>query len=300
MNISGILDFKTKINQSVKYRFWYSYYHLIRQIKCIQRPNIKWKPLDSSLPRFISIVHEADVPLLAYSLNSLMRQVDKRPNFWLVGDSDAAYAKLQSWLSASSPSDVEFWHWETLLPKLDPRYQSFIKTWLHSGQWGGYAKKFAITLAANADADILLFDADVLWFGDFPSILQSLRQKNPTILAGQDYQQSYDLEVIKFLGDRKILAGAPLNCGLVYYSQGILLETIPAEKLINLLPYAIEATTHLEQTIIAHAFWQANGQWFDSKTLATTMIDNFKLRRQTESLARHYAGGKHLFWRDAY
>lgn len=297
--IKAVTQLRAKIKQSFRYRSFYSYCEFWRKIKSIRPPHIEWKPLDSSLPRFVSIVYAADVPLLAYSLRSLMQQVDKRPNFWLIGDSDAAYAKLQSWLADSSPSDVKFWHWRTLLQELDPKYQTFINTWTNSGKWGGYAKRFAITLAANAHADILLFDGDVLWFGDFPSTLKSRRKNTPTIFAGKDYGRAYDSEVATFLGDARILTEEPLNCGVVYYPCGILSSILTPEKLIALLPYAERATNHLEQTIIAYAFWQSGGEWFDTATVATTMVDNFKYKRAVQSLARHYAGAKHLFWRDA-
>lgn len=297
--IQSILELSSKIQRSINYRFVYNYCNLLRTLKQKRSPDIEWKPLDSSFPRFVSIVYEADVPLLAYSLKYLMAQVEKRPRFWLIGDSDAAYSKLKSWLFDSAPPDVEFWHWENLLKELDPKYQIFIKTWVNSGKWGGYAKRFAITLAANARSDILIFDGDVLWFGDFPSTLQALRQKTPTILVGKDYGRAYDSEVARVLGDPRILEEEPLNCGIVYYPKGILLEILTPEKLMNLLTYAERATNHLEQTIIAYAFWQSGGNWFDFETVATTMIDQLKFSNGVKSLARHYAGAKHLFWRDA-
>lgn len=296
--LKPVFQLKYKLQESLKFRSFYGYCNVLYLIKSLRAPHINWKPLAPEVPRFVSIAREADIPLLAYSLKSLMQQVDSRPNFWLVGDSDTAYTKLQDWFSGC-PSDVTLWHWQTLLEELDPSYQEFIKTWATSGKWGGYAKKFAITLAANAHSDILLFDADVLWFGDFPHTLQFIRQNTPTILAGKDYAQAYDIEVAKFLGEFRILEDEPLNCGLVYYPHRVLLETLTPDKITSLLSYAQTATTHFEQTLIAYAFWQSGGNWFSPDTVATTMSDNFRLRKSVHSLARHYAGSKHLFWRDA-
>ncbi|MBH8555301.1 hypothetical protein I8751_23715 [Nostocaceae cyanobacterium CENA357] len=289
---------KNKLKESIKYRVFYNYCNLLCFIKTLKIPHIDWKPLDNSLPRFVAIAREADVPLLAYSIQSLMQHSISRPNIWLIGDSDAAYIKLQKWF-ANYPSDVKFWHWQTLHDELDQSYKNFIQTWLASGQWGGYAKKFAITLAANAHSDILLFDADVLWFGNFLSALQTIRQNHNTILAGQDYVQSYDLEVAEFLCNKKILEDKPLNCGLIYYPHSILFKIITINKVNNLIGYAKEATPHFEQTLIADAFWKSGGKWFSSDTVATTLIDNFQFKKQVYALARHYAGAKHLFWRDA-
>lgn len=287
------------LQESLKYRSVYRYCLFCRQLKKNRIPSIEWKPLETSLPLFVSIVYEDDVNLLAYSLSSLMKYSEKRHIFWLIGDSDDAYLKLKRYFLDSSLPKVEILHWKNLLERLDPNYQTFIKTWMNSGKWGGYAKRFAITLAANAHSDILLFDADVLWYGDFPSTLQQLRQKTPRILAGKDYGQAYDREVAGFLDDPRILEQEPLNCGIVYYPCGMLLKVVTPELAIRLLPYAERATNHLEQTLVAYAFWQTGGQWFDSQTIATTMSDYLSFSNKVKALGRHYAGAKHLFWRDA-
>nr|WP_158020373.1 hypothetical protein [Desertifilum tharense] len=288
-----------RIYHSLSYRAVYNYCLFLKSVKTRYTPKISWQPIDLSLPRFVSIVYDADVPLLVRSLHHLMKWTDKSPQLWLVGDSDAAYVKLQSSLGNSLPNGVELWHWQTLLQTLDISYQNFIKTWEASGKWGGYSRRFAVTLAANSCADIIMFDADVLWYGNFPSSLQKLTQKESNILAGKDYDRAYDLEVASFLGNPKILENEPLNCGIVYYPKSILLNVVTPELVMKLLPYAARATNHLEQTLVAYAFWQSRGQWFDSKIVATTMVDRLSFQNQVQSLARHYAGAKHLFWRDA-
>ncbi|MBP0014392.1 MAG: hypothetical protein J7545_00760 [Roseofilum sp. SBFL] len=270
----------------------------MKNIKAKKKPFIDWKPVDHSLPKFIAIVRESDVPLLAYSLSTLMKQVITRPKFWLIGDSESAYTKLKLWFD-NAPADVIFWNWLTLFKQLDTKSKVFIETWVNSGRWGGYAKKFAVTLAANAHSDTLIFDSDVLWFGDFVSALDILKYKHYPILAGKDYAQAYDLDLVKFLGDNRLLEGDPLNCGLVYYRHHIILDMLTPDDLMNLLPYAKAATNHLEQTIVAYIFWQSNGTWFDFSTVATTLSDQLNFRNKVQSIARHYAGAKHLFWRDA-
>ncbi len=289
----------SKARESLKYRSFYGYCNALRAVKSRQPPAIHWQQLDPELPTVVAIARNSDMPLLAYSIRTLLHHSPRRPPIWLIGDSDKAYTALNQWFP-NAPIGVKLFHWETLLSGLSQTYQHFIHTWLHSGHYGGYAKKFAITLAANVHADILLVDADVLWFGDFFTPLQQQRQQTPTILSGQDYARTYDFEVVDALGDHRLLTEDPLNCGLVYYPQGVLPQILTEEILLGLLAYAAHATCHLEQTLIAYAFWQAGGQWFPADALATTMSDNFRLRQQVSALARHYAGGKHLFWRDAY
>lgn len=292
-----VFKLKRRIQESLKYRLFYGYCNLLYRFKTIYPPKIDWKPLDTSLPIFVSIAREADVPLLAYSLKSLMQYANKSPQLWLIGDSDAAYNKLKEWIP-DAPQGVELWHWETLLEKLDSNYQIFIKTWVSSGKWGGYAKKFAITLAANLHANIMLFDADVLWFGDFPSLLKSILLDKSIILASKDVSQAYDKEVANIL-DKRILTQQPLNCGVMYYPCGILQKTLSSNELISLLPHVKQATTHLEQTLIAYAFWQSQGTFFSTDIVLTTLEDDFKLTNKFVSTIRHYASVKHLFWRDA-
>jgi hypothetical protein len=294
-----LLKLVSRIRESLKYRTFYSYCELLRVLKSRQPPQINWRQLQPDLPTVVAIARESDMPLLAYSIRTLLYHTPRRPPIWLIGDSDIAYAALNHWFP-NAPPDVKTWHWEALLAELSRDYQHFIHTWLHSGHYGGYAKKFAITLAANAHADILLVDADVLWFGDFFTPLQHQRQQAPAVYSGQDYARTYDFQVVDVLGDTRLYTEEPLNCGLVYYPQGVLATILTSDLLLRLLSYAAHATCHLEQTLIAYAFWQSGGRWFSADTLATTMSDNFRLRQQVSALARHYAGGKHLFWRDAY
>lgn len=295
----NLLRFISQIRESLKYRLFYGYCNILRVLKSRQPPQIDWRPMDPTLPTLVAIARDVDMPLLAYCIRTLMVNVAMRPPIWLIGDSDQACVALNHWFP-NLPPDVQTYHWQTLLTELSSEYQHFIRTWLHSGYYGGYAKKFAITLAANLHADILLTDADVLWFGDFFTPLQQQRHQTPTILSGQDYARTYDFEVAATLAEPQLLEGEPLNCGLVYYPQGVLVQTLTSDLLLTLLSYAAHATCHLEQTLIAYAFWQTGGQWLSSDMIATTMSDNFRLRRRVVAHARHYAGGKHLFWRDAY
>lgn len=285
-----------RVRDGIKVRGFYAYCNALKYFKTLRLPEIRWRPLYAAQPKFVSIVRSDDVPLLIYSLKTLMEFAERRPPLLLIGDSDQALKSLRDALHGVPP-EVEVCHWESLLAKLNSGYREFIAAWVASGKWGGYAKKFAVTLAANGEADIVVFDADVLWFGDFAFRLATLDPSR--ICAGQDYTYSYDKNVAHALGDSAIYAGAPLNCGLVYYPRATLGPILTDSKLTGMLRFAEKATPHLEQTLIAHAFWRTEGKWFPPDVVATTMADQFRLRRGVIALARHYAGAKHLFWRDA-
>ncbi|NJK65088.1 MAG: hypothetical protein HC921_22375 [Synechococcaceae cyanobacterium SM2_3_1] len=288
-----------RLRQSFKYRVFYGYCNLLKEIKVRTLPSVQWHSVDFQLPRFATITRTNDIPLLIYSLSTLIRYLDYIPPLWLVADSDDAYAALCSGFD-HIPQGVDIIHWETLLSELDQNYQKFIRCWQQSGKWGGYSKKFTVTLAASLRSDLLFFDTDVLWFGNFTKSLLSLLKSSSSIIVGEDCKRSYDPAVAEFLGEPRIMSQSPLNCGVVYYPKQSLLQELNQELLLSLLPFAKQATTHFEQTLIAYAFWKQNGDWFPSEVLATTLDDNFSIRRKTHSLVRHYAGAKHLFWRDAY
>ena len=177
MNISH------RLQQSLKFRLFRSYCNVFRVVKSGKLPRIDWKPLDKTLPRLVTIVYPADIPLLVYSLRSLIRYGKTRPPLWIIGDSDNAYEALQEVFGDRTPEGLELWHWETLLQQLEPRYQHFIKTWENSGKWGVYSRKFAVTLAANSTADILISDADVLWHGNFSRDLTISENREPRNLC---------------------------------------------------------------------------------------------------------------------
>ncbi|OLP18790.1 hypothetical protein BST81_08605 [Leptolyngbya sp. 'hensonii'] len=296
--VKGVMQWTDRIRQSLKYRLFHGYCNVLRQIKAGHLPTIGWQPFDATLPIGVITTRVSDVPLLAYNLASMMARVQRRPSLWLVGDSDAAYQELQIRF-AGAPPEVQLFHWQMLLDALPANYHPFITDWSQR-RWGGFAKKFTAYLAANHRSDVLLLDADILWFGNFLAVLEALLQTgHTTMLAGRDYQQSYDLSIIEALHDRRLLEEDPMNIGLAYCPQGILPRILFPEKLESLRPCLEKDSFYFEQTLMAHVFWQVEGRWFDEATLATTLVDDFRLTSSVKALIRHYAGGKHLFWRDA-
>jgi hypothetical protein len=286
----------TRIVQSLRWRFFFGY---CRQLEKWKKKKIlvrTWECTASSSAPLVSIVYLQDIWLLDRCLNSLAVTQKLRPPLILIGDSDQAHAEL---LRRFSCEGITIHHWEKLLGTLAQKEREFVRTWLNSGRWGGYAKKFAITLALQRTGPLLLSDADVLWFTD---ILESRFREWMAlnqIIIGADYNRAYDLQVADQLQEPRLRTDVPVNCGFVYYPQGILDRALTAEVFEMLLPFAAKATNHLEQTIIGYAFWRTAGAWFSPTQLATTLKDDFAFRRSVDSAIRHYAGAKHLFWRDA-
>ncbi len=173
-----------------------------------------------------------------------------------------------------------------------------MNAWEQSKPWGGYARKFAATIGANRQTSLLLSDADILWKRDLFPTLERLIKGRESILAGKDHAYSYDREVLSALECPEALARPPINCGFVYYAEGVLEKVLTADVFKAARRFVDNATTHLEQTLIAYAFHRAGGKYFDAAEVATTLDDNFRLREHVPCAIRHYAGAKHLFWRD--
>jgi phage pi2 protein 07 len=284
-----------KILTSLKWRFFYGYCrHLESRKKDVSRIQ-KWENVDPSLPLLATIVYAADVPLLDPCLFSLKRTHKRVPPLVLIGDSDEACVELKKRFGDASFSIV---HWESLLAELPALEQTFVRTWMNSGRWGGYSRKFAITMALQRHGNLLISDADVLWFQDFFSN-GSTWWKEGRIQIGEDYNRAYDLEVADLLKEPRLRTDMPVNCGFVYYPKNSLDGVLTDEVFQTVMPHAAKATNHLEQTLIGYAFWQTGGRFFKTSDVATTLSDNFSIKRWNDSAVRHYAGAKHLFWRDA-
>lgn len=288
-----------RVKRHIQWRAFVSYCEFLRKIKCLKPVKIAWKTLDKDLPIFICTTREADVPMVYYNLKSLMENAKARPPIWLFADSDPAYYKLQNWLS-DRPPDIKIYKWQDLFIKLKPIEKSFIQSWLSSGCNAGYAKKFSVILAMNSDNDILSCDADVLWFGDFFSVFQRLKATDNTVYLGKDYVSAYDTKVIESLDEPKISKGEPINGGFVYYPQGVFLRILTPDILTKLTPLVgLTKTPHVDQAIMSYIFWRSGGRFFASDVLATTIVDVCRIKKQTQTLLRHYAGAQYMFWRDA-
>lgn len=286
-----------RLKNSWRWRSSFAYYGFLRRLKSRKNPAISWKTPDPAAPRLVSCVYAADVPLLRQCLKTLHETNSRPPAALLAGDSPEAVDALRKAFSDGG-GKVEIVFWENLLEKLPEQSRKFIRAWLNGGAFGGYAKKFAVTLAANQDEALVMCDADVLFGGDFFAALKGCLSGKDGMVAGEDYRASYDLKAVNLLDEPRILGGRPLNCGMVYYPRGVLGSLLTEAVLEKALPLADPADNHLEQTLVAYAFWRSGGSFFPRTMLETSLEDNLKWRKGLGSLARHYAGGKHLFWRD--
>lgn len=287
----------SKLHGSWQWRSSFAYYGLLRWWKSAKNPPIAWKTPDRGAPRLVSCVYEADVPLLRHCLKTLHENNGRPPAALLAGDSPEAVRALQR-AFAGGMDYVEIVYWQDLLKTLPPQSAEFVRAWLEGGPFGGYARKFAVTLAANARESIVMCDADVLFGGDFYAALKDFSGGGAPMAAGEDYRASYDLKAAEWLEEPRILGDKALNCGMVYYRHGVLNGILTGDFLEKALPLTRPADNHLEQTLIAYVFWKSGGAFFPWTMLETTLEDNLKWRKGLNSLARHYAGGKHLFWRD--
>lgn len=289
--------FVNQLASSLKYRLFYGYCGRLERKKKSRLKELDWPDeCRDDLPPLLIVTCQGDIPLLLHSLRSLRETQSAVPRLWLVGDSDEARRDLEKLFPAAK--NVRISHWKDFLDALAPTEKKFVETWVKSTPWGGYAKKFAATLGANRESAVLLSDADVLWKRDFIRHLEKMIAANPAILAGHDSAYAYDREVADALRSN-IFSAPPLNCGFVYYSLGIFGETLRDPDYAVAQTFALNATTHLEQTLIAHAFQKSGGQFFRTEEVAATLADNFCLKEKVPAAVRHYAGAKHLFWRDA-
>jgi hypothetical protein len=287
-----------RIKESLKYRLFYGYCRTLEKVKKRRLPALDWpEKARGDLPPLLIVTSEKDISLLLYSLHSLRAAATTVPELWLVGDSDEATARLRTVFSAA-PRASSVFHWRQFFDELQSMERRFVETWADSKPWGGYAKKYATTVVANRKSAVLLSDADVLWKRDFFPRLQHLLRSNPPVLAGRDRAYSYDRDVAGAL-HADLFAAPPLNCGFMYYARGVVGRSMTGADYGLVHGYAAHASTHLEQTLIACIFQKAGGQFFGIEEVTTTLEDNFCMKEKVRADVRHYAGAKHLFWRDA-
>jgi hypothetical protein len=287
----------TRIARSLRSRAFYAYCDALRWLKRGRSKLEKWEPVDPSLPTLVAIVYDRDVPLLIESLQSLARHHPVLPPLILIGDSDAAFALLKE-RAPVKLAHVSLRHWEEDLATLQPQEQRFVREWQNSGKFGGYAKKFAITLANSRRGDIVLSDADIIWSGPLLVRPETRAAFNSHMVIAKDYVRCYDLELAALLEEEKIMAEIPINCGFVYYPRGIFDRVLTPADYERLAKWSRRATCHFEQTLIAFVFWKTDGRFFAPDEVVTTISDDFCYREKIWGAVRHYAGCKHLFWRD--
>jgi hypothetical protein len=292
-----MMNLFSRIARSLRSRAFYGYCDLLRWLKLDLAKLNQWEPVDLSLPTLVAIVYDRDVPLLVKSLQSLARNNPVLPPLVLIGDSDAAFALLKERVPAKL-ANVSLRHWEEELATLRPEEQRFVRDWLNSGKFGGYAKKFAITLATSRRTAILLSDADIIWSGPLLVRPETKAAFNSHIIVGKDYTRSYDAELAALLQEQKIMAEPPINCGFVYYPQGVFDRVLTPADYERLAQWSRRATCHFEQTLIAFVFWRTDGKFFGPDEVVTAISDDFCYRKKIQGAVRHYAGCKHLFWRD--
>lgn len=302
------MTFGKKIERSVRYR-------LVRAVSF--RTEKALRPLSSGMCRerglpasalspgneeglhAVIVCTDEDVDLVAWQLLSWSQQACRPSRLTLVGDGPEAVARMQRYFGPGGES------WEIrstaeLLGMVDGEAGNFIRTWERSRPFGGYARKFAATWVLQEEGDILLLDADVLVFAEFFGRLAELIRASPyrPILAGVDFAPAYDRELVEKLGDVRLRQDAPLNCGVVWYRRQALHRVLADPLFEEIAGFADPADNHLEQTLVAYAFWQCGGAFLQEEDLVTTTRDQWLVRSDVCSRARHYAGAKPLFWRD--
>ncbi len=287
-----------RIKRSLKFRLFYGYCRRLEKIKKTRRIELNLpNKFQKNFPPLFIVTCQNDIPLLRYSLHSLKKNSARIPAIWLVGDSDETTDELQKQFPPRG-ENLRVTHWNFFLKSLSKVEQRFVTSWEKSIPWGGYARKFAATIGANRTSAILLSDADVLWKRDF-SRLENLITPNSAIIASQDHAYSYDKNVVSTLDFPEAPSKPPINCGFIYYAKNILERALTDEVFQRVDSFAANASTHLEQTLIAYAFHKMHGSYFPTDEIATTLTDNFRRKENVVSTVRHYAGAKHLFWRDA-
>jgi hypothetical protein len=286
----------SRIRSSLQWNLFFSYCRFLERRKAKRGLLRPWKAASLSASAVMgAIVYLKDIPVLLNSLRSIQQHHTELPRLIIYGDTVEALEMLRQLLGGEP--DVETRYWEEAFAQLTKTEAEFIRTWQGSGRWGGYAKKYAITLALQKQHDLILTDGDVLWFEpQLPAFSEKLRGQKMWI--GEDYMRSYDFPAGQTLGEERLQSATPVNCGFVLYPRGVLSEHISQSNYQALMPNARAAGNHLEQSLVATAFWRSGGNILEKRELATTMSDNLSWRSRVQCAVRHYAGGKHLFWRD--
>jgi hypothetical protein len=155
-----------------------------------------------------------------------------------------------------------------------------------------YGRKFISMLFYAKRSPILFCDSDVLWF----SALKNFPVGKGMKLC-EDYERSYNEELIAKMGWEERLNGSPMNVGVVYLSGDIVAEN---EWVQDAVCYLASPYKFPEQTILAAAnagrpVWSIND--------IGIRLNDYSERMTLEGCpfaARHYvSGGKIKFWKDS-
>jgi nucleotide-diphospho-sugar transferase len=233
--------------------------------------------------------------LLRESLLSLHNACQAIPRVRVVSDGTVSAAELREFLRWW-PNTLETRDAEQLLA---PHERKGRRALVDFARFHVMGKKMAAIVEACESGPVLYSDVDVLWFRD-PAALQSGGNGAVTVTMCQDYQMSYDRQLIERLGLHSLESEPYVNAGLMWIRGNLWADTDLEAWLSEALK---EYNFFSEQTMFAAlAKTGAAPAWSPSK-VACMNDDSTSLAptyRRTQWIARHYVTTvRHLFWRDA-
>lgn len=280
--------------ESLKYRLFYGWCRFLEKAKS-SRTELPRVSHASDLGTMITLCGRREVPYLAASLATLAKAHGAVPKITVYADSADTLQSLETRLGSCLPA-ISLQSWDTVTRLLPEAHGAFVDAVLRNGRQPVLVKKLAVLLATNLQEHTLFVDTDVLWNA---ALLPRIMEHPNVARMGLDWQRAYD-PVLEAVVDVEGLLSKhpPLNSGFIYFPKLTLVQALEEPAVLSLIPHAAAFGWHGEQTLVAHAFLKLGGKLFDPAEVATTAEDNFRLRSSVVSSARHYAGCKHLFWRD--
>lgn len=286
----------SRARESLKYRLFFSWCRLLEKHKS-SRTAIPHVPYEAELPRIITLCGSREIPYLTASLASLALSHGALPSVTVYADSRSTYKALEKTpaLASHAPA-ISLREWDSDMATLPEAHVLFIRSVLQHGRQPVLVKKLAVLLGSNLQGQTFFVDSDVLWR---EPLLNNFGNGGTAAKMGLDWQRAYDASLEAAVDPHGLLKShPPLNSGFIYFSPGTLQEVLTESLFSSLVPHAPSFGWHGEQTLVAFAFLKLGGTLFTRQELATTAEDNFRIRSTVRSAARHYAGCKHLFWRD--
>lgn len=286
--------FQSRIRASMRYRSFHLYCKLLRAAKT-PFITIQERPVDPTLPTLVTLCGERDIDLLRASIASLAKHQEKLPQLQVFADCERSVQRLNRSLQKNNPW-LSVQNWDSCLDHLPQAHASFVTGVLANSLEQVSIKKLAVLTAVNRSQALYFSDSDVLWNAP----LFNFAKFDPTIARmSLDRARAYNSEFESLLDPSGRLAShPPLNSGVVYFPKASLCTVLTEGLIESLIPHTGKFIWHAEQTMIAHAFISLNGVPFSQHEVANTVDDDFAFRSGTRPLLRHYAGCKHLFWRD--
>lgn len=161
-------------------------------------------------------------------------------------------------------------------------------------------RKLAIILEFAERGATLWCDSDILWFRELSSLPEVVKGNLPTFKMSEDYNQSYDKNLIK--QGLEHLCKPPFMCAGLIFLEGDLIQACDLNRLLDIA--ATKSNWFTEQTIFAEAAYQLGRSYWPREKIAIFDHDQLSLKIPTyfrkDWVARHYVGPvRHIFWRDA-